>query len=68
MIDALFCGSKMPPGEVTFREGFDGSPEGMKKINRFTMAHLRSFEPSPEHKISGIAYMMSKIMTITPEK
>lgn len=67
LVDALFCGSKVPEGALTFNEGFDSSPEGTKKLYRFTMAHLRSFEPNHQHKISGIAYMLSLIVTITPE-
>lgn len=64
LVDALFCGSDVPNAELIFNEGFDGSPEGWKKLNRFTMAHLRSFQPKHEHKISAIAYMLSKIITL----
>lgn len=65
MSDALFTGSPMPVGEVTFNEGFREDGEA---LFRFLMAHMRSFEPSHGHKIAGVAFIISKIITITPEK
>ena len=59
---ALFVGDPSPPGEITFNPGFrEDGPAMMKCL----MAHLNSFEPSHEHKIAGIAYMISKIMHVT---
>lgn len=67
LIDALFCGDKVPEGIITFHTGFEKTAENPKLLQRFTMAHLRSFEPSHEYKISAIAYMVSLVITITPE-
>lgn len=58
LVDALFCGDSVPDVEFSYNEGFTGN-----KLMEFTMAHLRSFEPSHEHKIAGLAFMLSKIIT-----
>lgn len=59
LVDALFVGNEVPNMEFTFNEGFTGN-----KLMEFTVAHLKSFDPSHEHKIAGIAFMLSKIITI----
>lgn len=61
MIDAWFTGSALPQGEVSFNPGFchDG-----KDLYRFITAHLRSFAPKHEHKIAGLAYLLSQVVTI----
>jgi hypothetical protein len=65
MVDAMFCGAELPEGNVAFNEGFrEDGPATFK----FLMAHLRSFEPQYEHKIAAVAFMVSKIMTVTPVK
>jgi hypothetical protein len=67
LVDALFCGEPVPQAAMQFHAGFEKTGENPKLLQRFTMAHLRSFEPSHEHKISGIAYMLSLVVTITAE-
>jgi hypothetical protein len=64
MADALFCGSTMPVAYVTWNDGFREDGEALMK---WIMAHMRSFTPSHEHKIAGIAYMISQAVTLTPE-
>jgi hypothetical protein len=64
MADSFFCGDPLPPGNVAFNEGFSLSPNLM----RFIMAHMKSFDPKHEHKIAGVAYMISIITTVTPDK
>lgn len=61
MVDAWFTGSALPQGEVSFNPGFrhDG-----KALQRFITAHLRSFAPKHEHKIAGLAYLLSQVVTI----
>lgn len=60
--DAMFVGEPPPAGEITFHSGFrEDGPAMMKCL----MAHMNSFSPSHEHKIAGIAYMISKIMHVT---
>lgn len=68
LVDALFCGDPVPNAEMIFLDGFEGTKQNPKLLQRFTMAHLRSFEPSHEHKISGIAYMVSLIIRIESPK
>lgn len=61
IIDAWFCGSPLPEASLTFKEGF--TADG-KKVQRFIMAHLRSFEPKHEHKVAGCAYLLSQVITV----
>ena len=65
MADALYCGDDIPQYDVQFNEGFDSDPTSLQRL---ITAHLRSFEPEYEHKIAGLAYMISIVVTITPEK
>ena len=64
-VDALFFGSPLPKGEVTFLPSFEDLAV-IENINRAVRAHLASFGPKHQHKIAGIAYMMSMVCTITP--
>lgn len=59
LADTLFTGDAPPAGDIEFNEGFTGN-----NLMKFLIAHLRSFEPQHEHKIAGLAYMISCIMTI----
>lgn len=61
MIDAWFCGSPLPNANITFNPGFK---EDGKAIQKFIMAHLKSFDPKHEHKIAGCAYLLSQIITL----
>ena len=65
MADAIFCGSDMPKGDVKFNDGFSDDPSAFQ---RMITSHLRSFEPEYAHKIAGLAYMISIVVTITPEE
>lgn len=60
-VEAIFAGTAMPNGEMTIVEGVD--PHG---LNRFIRAHLSSWEPKHEHKIAGVAYLLSQLCTIVP--
>lgn len=57
----LFFGDPLPDMEIDIAEGF--KPEDLNKCVR---AHLASFEPKHQHKIAGVAYMISLMSTITP--
>lgn len=60
--DSMYCGEPVPKGEVVFLPGFEGSGQNMA---RFLMAHLKSIEADYDYKLAGVAYMMTKIVTIT---
>lgn len=62
--DAMFVGEPAPSKELVFNPGFEATPDMVKKMQRFLMAHMRSFEPKHEHKIAGVAFMISKIVTV----
>jgi hypothetical protein len=61
VVEAIFSGSAFPDAELTPVEGV--SPEGLNKIIR---AHVSSWEPKHEHKIAGVAYLLSQLCEITP--
>ncbi len=59
--NALFAGVGLPEDmEIEIMDGI--SPQD---LNRFIRAHLCSFEPKHEHKIAGVAYLMSQLGQIT---
>lgn len=60
--EALYVGDEPPFGEVSFNPGFI---EDGKHMVRAILAHIRCFKPEYEHKIAGIAYMISKIVRVT---
>ena len=61
--DSMFVGESPPRGEIHWNPGFrDDGPAMMKCL----MAHMKSFGPKHEHKIAGVAFMISKIMTVVP--
>lgn len=59
MVNSMFFGDKMPEYEMSINDGF--SKEQVIKCIR---AHLTSWEPKHEHKIAGVAYMLSKMTTV----
>jgi hypothetical protein len=60
--DAMFVGHPAPAGEIQFHPGFrEDGPATFQCV----MAHMKSFDPKHEHKIAGVAYMISKIMHVT---
>lgn len=63
LLDALFAGSPMPQYELRFLPGFEdqGAPAA---INRVVRAHLTSYGPKHEHKIAGLAFLMSLVFVL----
>lgn len=59
---ALFYGTEVPDYEVVVKEGFDQA-----LFSRCVQAHLRSWEPKQQHKMAGVAYMIS-CMAVLIEK
>ena len=53
--EALFCGTPLPDCKMEMKDGFD--PQA---LNRAVRAHLQSFAPKHEHKISGVGYMIAQ--------
>lgn len=58
---SMFYGTDMPDGEVTIHEGF-----GQDNMVKCIRAHLCSFEPKHEHKMAGVAFMISRMATVEP--
>lgn len=57
--EAMYIGEQPPAGEVSLNAGFTG--KGMKE---FLKAHMICIHPEYQHRIAGMAYMMSLICTI----
>lgn len=62
VVEAMYVGEKPEHAQVDFLPGFIN--DGIS-LARVTMAHIRSVEPSYEHKIAGVAYLISKVVHIT---
>lgn len=63
-VEAIFFGSRRPSGSLHMREEFWGMDGQLIHALR---AHLVSFEPKHEHKIEGVAYMLSLATEFKPE-
>lgn len=62
LADALFFGEELPNAEVIIASHLASQNEDISSMmQRFIMAHLRSWEPKHEHKIAGVAYLISQI-------
>lgn len=61
--EAMYVGETPPAGEVSFNPGFTG-----KGMARFLKAHMLNIHAEYQHRMAGMAYMMSLIVTITEEK
>lgn len=59
--ESLYIKEVPDPMHVQLHEGFtDG-----KAITHLCYAHLNDYEASYEHRIAGVAFMLSKMMTVT---
>lgn len=58
---ALALEQDLPDFTIDLHDGL--KPED---LNGCVMAHLKSFSPKHEHKISGVAYMISCLATLNP--
>jgi len=60
IMDALFAGVPLPICDIEFRDGFIAA-----QVVRAVRAHLSSFAPKHQHKIAGVAYLLSCAATVT---
>lgn len=56
-----FGGLTLPAGEIEIRDG-----QSAEILRECIMAQLRSREPKLEHKMAGVAYMLSLLATLKP--
>lgn len=63
IITAIFLGGAIPDGEITIHDGIEA-----ETLNRFIRAHVASFEPRHQHKIAGVAYLLSQLSTVEQPK
>lgn len=61
--EAICYGRPLPDLNVTFNAGFE-APSIPSALHKCVLAHLISFDPKHEHKIDGVAYMLSRVFTI----
>lgn len=62
LVNAIFYGWPLPDGDIELRAGVTA-----EVLRNCTMAHLSSFGPKHEHKMAGVAYMVSRLATLTPK-
>lgn len=63
VVSAIFEGRTLPDAEIEFLPGF--ADEGaVQALNRCVRAHLASYGPKHQHKIAGVAFMMSMVCRI----
>lgn len=58
--EAIFYGHPLPYCEIEMKEGVD-----LRLLKRAVRAHFWSFEPKHEHKIAGVGYMISRVVTLS---
>lgn len=63
LVSAIFYGQQLPACEIELAEGV--APEVLNKCVR---AHLESWQPKHEHKMAGVAYMVSLLARLFPIK
>ncbi len=59
--EAIVLGAQLPDCTVRIHEGF--TPE---LVNRVTRAHAQSFAPKHQHKVAGVACLISQMATLEP--
>jgi hypothetical protein len=64
MADCLYTASDVPAAVYAFNDGFE---QDGRKLFDFLMGCLRSLEADTDHKIAGTAFIISKVLTMTPE-
>lgn len=60
LMDCMAAQRPIPEGEVIFRAGFEDAA-APQQLMRVIHAHLKSFQPKHEHKISGLGYLVSLV-------
>lgn len=65
LVSALFYGGELPNCGMEFLPDFDDE-KAPADLNKCVRAHLQSFAPKHEHKIAGVAYMVSCVCTLHP--
>lgn len=59
VVTAVFYGWPMPNSTMEFRQGFEQA-----MVVRTVRAHLASFEPQHQHKIAGVAFLLSQMAIV----
>lgn len=59
--EEMYTGDPVPAGEVSINPGFTG-----KGLQRFLVAHMKNIHAEYQHRMAGMAYLMSRVVTITP--
>lgn len=61
VVTAIFYDHPLPDLHMLLAPDLEASP-----LNLIIRAHLRSCEPAHEHKIAGVAFLLSRLVEITP--
>jgi hypothetical protein len=60
VVEAIYFEDPLPAGLVKIRPEFQ-LPNAIRQMQIFVLGHLRSTEPTHEHKIAGVSYMLHKM-------
>ncbi len=60
LVCAIFFGNPIPDKKMMVREGFGG--DIIPILSKSVLAHLRSWDPSHEHKMAGVGLMVSCVV------
>lgn len=67
LVDAMLFERPLPEMGMTPNPGWEGDGEAFQTgLRRLMSSHLTSFEPKHEHKVAGVAYLFSRIFTLSP--
>lgn len=61
LVCAIFFGTPIPEKTMIVREGFD--QDIIPILSKAVLAHLRSWEPKHEHKMAGVGFMVSCVVS-----
>ena len=64
LVEAIFYGRPIPSYQFEVNPSFDDDTI-LDEMPRFVKAHLVSWSCSHEHKIAGIAFLISQVMEIS---
>ncbi|MBB4867411.1 hypothetical protein HNP46_006324 [Pseudomonas nitritireducens] len=63
LVEAIFYGRPLPQCNIEIADGLEPA-----HVQRCTQAHLKSHGPKHEHKMAGVAYMLSCFTKLSPVK
>jgi hypothetical protein len=64
LAEAIYYGDPMPEYVWLYDKGFPESDETDEALHRTITAHVVTFDPGLIHKIAGVGYLISQVVTL----